>query len=334
MRTKRNVLADDSAISTLLRILAPVISALLFVNLYQPSVTLDMRVLKLFLAFGIQLSLTCLSWLPAQAVAHRDASHVHVANTNHLYRRGNTEAHRREHARRRAEYEQGKQEWQAARAEYLRDPEAYLRKVGGSGGVPGTPGTRALPEKHTGADECPVCLEALQNEGGLVRAVGPCGHRLHHQCAFQWEETRAGADKRPTCPSCRGRMWYDGATGSHQKALGLQSHWPEYMPRQTGAGRAPSGPELPSFARPPQEATPAEMERALQAIHERKRAERRKKQGAGEERPLHHAMDEARGRVEHLEHMDMDRGDFHPHPLKARAARAPLRKRGAKLPRN
>jgi len=40
-------------------------------------------------------------------------------------------------------------------------------------------------------DECPVCMESLEN----VNIPLKCGHWIHHECILQWKED--------TCPMCR-----------------------------------------------------------------------------------------------------------------------------------
>ena len=304
-----------------------------------------MNFLKHFLALSTQLPLFAFFWLPSQAIAHQGASHGHLADVSPILRRGNTEAHRKEFKRQKEAYDRRKLEWEAARAEYLRDPEAYLRKVGGSGGRPGTHGSRAPVVKHTGGGDCAVCLDELGAEGGRVREVGPCHHKLHDTCATRWEMTPiAGGTKRPTCPHCRGRMWFDGATAKHEKALGLRETWPPYIPRQGGARSSQPGPTVPEFARPVEEATGDEQTQALRALRARVRPHEGKGQGAegepsrhGEEGHgglPHHAVEEARRRLENVKIPEAPHGSFGPHPLKARAVPASLRRREARLARN
>ena len=47
-------------------------------------------------------------------------------------------------------------------------------------------------EEQEEADECPICLDALDTTATLV-----CGHIFHRACIDDWATTQA------TCPCCR-----------------------------------------------------------------------------------------------------------------------------------
>jgi len=63
--------------------------------------------------------------------------------------------------------------------------------------------TRASKAKVAQAahkDECPICMEAMDDAGTMTRTL--CGHYFHTECHRSWLESRSEAGQLHTCPLC------------------------------------------------------------------------------------------------------------------------------------